>query len=235
MKNLSSLIVATGLLVAGSASAADKVPAVFSPYLKLDALLKGEVIVVVPPSEISKFVAKVKDAADADPAWFKEYSKNSKPGVPLPFHEKLGLSQDDYAKYIKLWEERKMQPVPEGNVVVRLERAGEMWKIRVTGKGDTISNLKYDPATDVVKSPNGTLTRIPDIDADEKSILGKWTGHEWRFSEEDGLGKTKENFAIGKTGDNKYGLLVYRLQSSSATGRLLYDKSIVIRFPLPKG
>ena len=41
----------------------------------------------------------------------------------MPFHEKLGLSKEDYADYNKLWDERKMVPLKDGNVVVRLEQA----------------------------------------------------------------------------------------------------------------
>ena len=85
----------------------------------------------------------------------------------------------------------------------------------------------------MVKSPNGELVRLKDIDADPRSILGKWTGHEWRFQEEDSLGKTKENFGIGTLVATRWGLLVYRLQSTSPSGRILFDRSMVIRFPMP--
>lgn len=214
-------------------ASAQKSPAIFSNYLKLNEMVKGEVCVVVPPTDINKFVARVEAAAKADPAWFKEFSKNSKPGVPLPYHEKLGISKEEYDEYIKLWDQREMTPVPDGNVVIRLEQPAEgQWMIRVTGKGSPISLLRYHEKGDSLKSPNGLMTRLPDINADARSILGKWTGQEWKFEEQDGLGTTKENFAIGKLVDTKYGLLVYRLQSLSPGGRLLYDKSLVIRFPL---
>ena len=75
--------------------------------------------------------------------------------------------------------------------------------------------------------------QIEEIDADKDTILGAWTGHEWRYMEENSLGRTKENLAIGKMADGKKGLLVYRLQEVSSTGRRLYDKSLVIRFTLP--
>lgn len=210
-----------------------KVPAVFGSYLKQDATVRGQIVIVEPPKEISQYVRKVEEAAKSDPKWFTEYSKSSTPGVPLPFHEKLGLTKKEYDIYNKLWDDRKMNPVKDGNVVVRLEKtkAGD-WMIRVSGKGVPISLLRYQEKADVVKSPNGLLTRLGDIDADPRSILGKWTGHEWKFEQEDSLGKTKENFAIGKLVGTKYGLLVYRLQSTSSAGRLLFDKSMVIRFPL---
>jgi hypothetical protein len=78
------------------------------------------------------------------------------------------------------------------------------------------------------------LKRIEDISADPTSILGEWVGHEWRFEEETSLGKTKENIAIGRFVTQKYGLIVYRVQELSAEGTRLLDKSLVVRFTLPK-
>jgi hypothetical protein len=209
-------------------------PKVFGDYLKLDAMTKGEVVIVMPPREISKYVAKVEEAAEAKPEWFKEFSSKAKPGVPLPFHENLGLTKDEYAKYLELWDQRKMQPVPKGEVAIRLEQAKEgQWAVRVSGLGTPISLLRYHAKADEVQSTNGMMKRLEDIEADARSILGAWTGHEWRFQDESILGKTKENFAIGKLADGKTGLLIYRLQEVSTTGRLLYDKSLVIRFALP--
>jgi hypothetical protein len=42
----------------------------------------------------------------------------------------------------------------------------------------------------------------------------------------------KENFAIGKTSDGKYNLLVYRAQELTSSGKRLLDKSLVVRIPI---
>ncbi len=227
------LVMAVQVMALGGAGA-QTVPAVLKQYLLPDTLTKGEVIVVLPPREIQKYIKKVEDSAEEHEEWFREYSKKSKPGVPLAFHENLGLTKDEYAEYIDLWKKREFKAVPNGKVVIRLEqpKPGE-WMIRVTGEGSPISLLRYIEPKDQVKSPNGEMERIADIDADPMSILGAWSGPEWKFQEETSLGKTKENFSIGKLADGKTGLLVYRLQEVSSTGRLLYDKSLVVRFGLP--
>ncbi len=232
---IQSVCVAFGaLLLSSNGVVSQEVPAVLGKYLTPGTAARGQIVVVEPPKEISKYVERVEKAARADPEWFKTYSKTAKPGIPLPFHQRLGLSKEEYETYNRLWDERKMVPVKDGNVVVRLEqpKKGE-WMIRVSGKGAPLSLLRYKVGKDVVKSPNGELVRLEDIDADPRSILGKWTGHEWRFQEEDSLGKTKENFGIGTLTATRWGILVYRLQSTSPAGRLLFDRSMVIRFPMP--
>lgn len=228
------LAVALVQLASVSGAGAQTVPTIFKQYFLPDVLTKGDVIVVLPPREIQKYIAKVEKAAEENEEWFREYSKNAKPGVPLPFHENLGLSREEYDTYLELWSKREYKVIPNGKVAIRLEqpKPGE-WMIRVTGEGSPISLLRYNEAEDQMRSPNGVMERIADIDADPMSILGEWTGQEWKFQEETSLGKTKENFAIGKLADDKTGLLVYRLQEVSSSGRLLYDKSLVVRFGLP--
>jgi len=220
------------LAVASPLVSAAEVPKLLKQYLTLDAPLKGEVFRVIPPDEIKVYIDKVKEAASKDPKWFEEYSAAAKPGVPLPFDERLGLSKGDYQKYRDLWKARKFEVVE--NIGIRLEESGDDFMIRVTGKGAKISLLRFKPKEGIFKSPNGVMKRIDDIDADPESILGAWKGQEWKYLEETGLGTTKENFALGKTGDGKYGMMVYRLQDVSSTGRTLYDNSVVIRFALPK-
>ncbi len=80
----------------------------------------------------------------ANPAWFKTYSAAAKPGVPLPYHENLGLTKDEYAKYIELWDQREMKPVPRGEVAIRLEQGKKgVWLVRVSGLGTPISLLLW--------------------------------------------------------------------------------------------
>ncbi|MGJ8725447.1 MAG: hypothetical protein ACSHYB_12890 [Roseibacillus sp.] len=222
------------LLFTLSTSAQEKAPAVFADYLVPDVAVKGEIVAVVPPEEIEKYIAKVDEVRKTDPEWFEEYSKNAKPGIPLPYDEKLGLSKTEYEEYLKLWDKREMKPLPQGELIVRLEKAGERWRIRVTGQGSDITTMFYDPKADTYTTTSGTLNRIEDIKADKRSILGEWTGKEWKMEANDGFGITKENLAIGKLSDGSYGLLVYRIQEVSEKGRRLFDKSMVIRFAVKR-
>lgn len=222
------------LLFTLSAFSQDKAPAVFADYLVPNVAVKGEIVAVVPPQEIEQYIAKVDEIRKVDPAWFEEYSKKAKPGIPLPYDEKLGLTKAEYEEYLKLWDQREMKVLPQGELIVRLEKAGEKWRIRVTGQGSEITTMFYDPKADIYTTTSGELARIDDIKADKRSILGEWTGKEWKMELNDGFGITKENLAVGKLTDGSYGLLVYRIQEVSETGRRLFDKSMVIRFAVKR-
>lgn len=211
--------------------AADEAPKILSEFLIPKALIRGEVVQVVPPKELDKYVLKVEEAARKNPEWFREHASTAKPGVPLPFDEKLGLTKEEYDEYLKLWGKREFKGTEA--VAIRLSSGSDgRWSVVAGGRAQVLSTLKYDAKADVFKSPNGELTRIEDVNADANSTLGAWTGKEWKFEEKTTLGTTKENFAIGKTGDKKFGLLIYRLQEVSEQGSRLADEGLVVRFPL---
>ncbi len=212
---------------------AAEVPAVFTGLFEKDVAVKGQIGVVLPPQEIDKYVAKVETAARKDPKWFREFSGSSKPGAPLPYDERLGLTKTEYDEYLVLWEKREFKSMEEVLLILR-ESAGQTWSITATGNAGTISTLRYVAKDDLFRSPNGELKRIVDIKADSSSILGEWTGQEWKFEEETGLGRIKENFALGRFAGNKFGIIVYRAQELSTEGTKLLDKSLVVRFALGK-
>jgi hypothetical protein len=210
---------------------AAQAPKIFTDLIPADTPVKGEIVVVVPPPELDKYIAKVEQAARKDPEWFKEHAKNGKPGVPLPYDERLGLTKEEYDDYLKTWAKREFKPVEAVAIQLKGDKEGR-WTINMTGGAQNISTLKYDPKEDAFKSPNGTLKRIDDVAADADSTLGQWSGHEWKFEEQGSFGTTKENIAVGKTGDKKFGLVVYRFQEVSGQGTRLADRGMVVRFPL---
>ena len=226
MKILFVLAVLTSTLAA-------EVPEVFQGLFEKEIPVRAAIGQVMPPPEIEKYIAKVEAAARKDPKWFREFTASAKPGAPLPYNEKLGLTKEEYDDYLALWAKREFKPVKEVTLVLR-ETFGESWSLTASGDAGAISTLRYDPKKDVFRSPNGEMKRLEDIKADADSILGEWTGKEWRFEEETGLGKTKENFAMGTMTGTGFGLVIYRAQEISTEGSRLLDKSLVIRFALGK-
>ena len=212
---------------------ATELPKIFTGLFEQDVSVKGQIGVVLPPPEIDKYIAKVETAARKDAKWFREFSASAKPGAPLPYDERLGLTKVEYEDYLALWNKREFRSMEDVILLLR-ESSGDTWTLTSTGEASTLSTLRYSSKTDVFRSPNGELKRIQDINADASTVLGAWTGMEWKFEEDTGLGKTKENFAIGRMGDKKYGLIVYRAQELSTEGTRLLDKSLIIRFALGK-
>ena len=212
---------------------AAEVPKIFAGLFEQDIPVKGQVGMVIPPKEINKYVAKVETAARKDTKWFREYSGNAKPGVPLPYDERLGLTKEEYNEYLVLWNQREFRPNEDVMLLLR-QSAGGTWSITSTGGASMLSTLRYNPKDDVFRSPNGDLKRSDDVKADAASILGEWSGLEWKFEEDSELAKTKENIALGRLADNQFGLIVYNVLELSTEGKRMLDNRLVVRFALGK-
>lgn len=228
--NLLTPLAAISLIASATAA---EVPKIFAGLLEQNVPVRAQIGMVMPPREIEKYDTKVEAAARKNPKWFSEYVAQSKPGAPLPYDERLGLTKEEYDAYSALWKRREFRPMAETTLLLR-QGSGNTWTIIATDKASAISTLRYSEKEDVFKAPAGDLKRIDDIKADAESALGEWTGREWKFTEETEFDKTKQNFALGQFADHKYGLLVYVSQSISTAGSKLQDTSLVIRFPLGK-
>lgn len=208
-----------------------QVPKIFADLLAEDALVKGMVVDVVMPPEMDKYLAKVELAVRKDQEWAAKFFKESKGDLPLVYHEKLGLTKEEYDEYLKLWNARELRPLAQVVLQLRKGKPGE-WMVVATGAGNVLSTLRYLEKEDSFQSPNGKLARIGEIDAVPESTLGAWKGSEWKFEETSEFGKLKENFAVGRTADGKNGMIVYRMQEVSSQGKPLYAKRLVVRFAL---
>ncbi len=222
-------------LVCTAALHAQTAPKFLGELLKAETPVKAEIVVPAMPAELDKYVAKVKQAALKNREWFEEYSKNNKSGVPLPYDERLGLTKEEYDDYQKIWAKRELRAVEAMIMTLKGDKEGRWMFLTNSPQGKSmpsvLATLKYDPKDDTFRSPNGTLTRIADVNADANSTLGAWTGQEWRYLEETSLATTKENVALGKTADGKYGLLIYSFQEVSPQGSELGERrQFVIRF-----
>ncbi len=214
---------------------ASKPPAILGQYLEADKAMRGEVVQVDIPSEFLKFRELVRRSQLANPEWFKKHIKKSSSDNPIPlYHKKLGMTKVEYDKYLALWDKRAYKRVDNGKVILRLmQDSDKSWIINISGRGMPVSLLKYVTEKDQFVSSNGVLDRIKDIKTPKESIYRDWSGHEWRYFNDGDLVKTKENIAIGRTGDGRYGLIVYSLQELSSKGSPLADDLLMIRF-VPK-
>jgi len=213
---------------------AAEVPKIFAGLLEPNIPANGQIGVVQPPPEFEKYDVKVSAAARKDQKWFREFFSKTKPGDPLPFDERLGLTKEEYADYLVLWAKRDFATLQ--NVVLLLRQSsGNSWVITGDKGASLLTTIRYIPKEDVFRSPNGDLKRVDDIKAEASGLLVAWSGQEWKFEEETGIGKTSESLALGRFSDNKYGIIVYHVQEVTTEGTRLLDKSLILRFALGKG
>ncbi len=214
---------------------AAKPPAILAKFFEANKEVRGEIVKVDMPGEFLKYRKLLSQAQAKDPEWFKKHQeKAGEESLILPYDPKLGISKADHEKYKAIYNKRKFKRVEGGEVNLVLTEEDEgVWGINVftkNGAPTPFSALSFIAKDDVFKSMNGSLVRIEDIKSPKESVYGAWNGYEYRFFDDGNLVKTKENIAIGRTGDGKYGLLFHSLQELTGRGQLLADNLLIIRF-----
>lgn len=226
------LLFACSLSFCGQAVGQEKKSAnLFTEFLELDQNTSAEIGFIAPPKEIDQYRKKIHAASQKDEKWFAEYVKKNKPGLPFSFDKKMGLTKEEHDEYLAIWAKRTFKVVAPVEIKLVQSKSG-VYSIIGAGPAAKFTMMKYTPAKNTITSPKGTLSRLPDINADPLSIFGAWTGYEWKLEEKDDFATIKENFAIGALPDKQHGILIYRFQELSSFGP--FAESILIRFPLKK-
>jgi hypothetical protein len=233
MKMILSYLTLT--LALGMHSGLAQVPAktnLLLQYLEENKSVEGELIEVVQDPEMAIYQEIFSKAEEKDPKWFREHLEKGNPGSPVLFDEKV-MSKEQYAKYMKAWNNRKVVAVEDeiGNKIklgIILTKEGKD-RFVINIPNHPISTLTYSPETNSFSSMIGAFNYIAPIDSPKDNFVGEWKGHEWRSEIKGTFDTTKQNFAIGRTGDGKFGLIIYRVRQFTER-QVLLDKIYTIRF-----
>lgn len=194
--------------------------------------IQAEFIQVIDDPSLAEYGKLFSEAQQKDPKWFSEHLKKGKPGCPIDFDEKI-MTKEQYDGYLASWDKRKIvamkgQDGKNLRVDVVLSNEGEGNYV-LNIKGVPISSLVYSAKNDAFTSMAGEIKYFGDIDVPKENSLGAWTGYEWKGDFKSSFSSTKQHLAIGRTGDKKYGILLFSsIQLSGNT--VLARNNILMRF-----
>lgn len=178
------LVVLLGLAGPAAAASESAPPAVVQLPPEAELLAPGThpvwIMDLRPPAEAETLMRQWLTALRADPQWYAAYSKaHSRPGEPLPYHPKMGMSEPQYQRMLSLARQTKL---------TRIERAA----LTVTREGPTrvalhggvvlpdLTGVSVDFAADRVNTPYGRLEGSQPIAVtDPESPTGPWSGRRW--------------------------------------------------------
>jgi hypothetical protein len=167
--------------------------------------------VAVPP-RLQELVQRFQAAVQSDPAWLLEYTKeNDRPGEPLPYHPKMGVSEVEYKEMLSLMKEMRMVTAAKAEITVRAEPNG-----RFTFDGGhavpELTGISIDLEKNRVETPFGTTTTTNEIKpSPEQKVTGPWSGVSWKREEfnMDTMTGTVVQFNIGRLQESGRGILYY--------------------------
>jgi len=173
---------------------------------------------------------KPEDDSASIPQKFKDL------GAPELWHEGLGISRDNYEKYLELWNKKTLQNTGNYQILIEptettstTQTLSNGWLLRLIGEG-RYSRLVwiYQADTQSWQSPNMRLNYLGEMNTHKQSILGKWSGKIWQNSRNNSQGTWIETLAFGKDANNKT-VMVYRTQAINPQQELWFDESLILR------
>ncbi|WP_294350163.1 hypothetical protein [uncultured Sphingobacterium sp.] len=129
-------------------------------------------------------VEKMKQAAAANEDWFYKTMKELKPGEPIPYHENLGISEEEYAVFMEFSQSVKLDKI--GVIEHKIVRKENSLQFEPKDFGDYIKYLVFDLKDKKVRVDNLLLEYKEQITMDTKQttlVAGPWVGYSWQLEE----------------------------------------------------
>ncbi len=170
------------------------------------------------PDDATAIMAKFSQAVSAKPEWIQAYvaSQRLKPGEPLPYHENMGVTEQEYARLIEAKAETKLRPVSDCNLMVKSNADGSL-SVSGTKGAAVLNGLTIDSETMTIRykdlSSDGCKVVIP-----KKSALVSINGLDWnteKFAPPSTL--TVLSLTVGRYSHTTNGFLEFR--ATKAVGR----------------
>jgi hypothetical protein len=222
------LVVATVLALAPEASAfaqarafpLDSVRAVLpAGTLRMDAMN------VAAAPRMVELSQKLQAAVRQNEAWYQQHLRTRRPGEPLPYDARLGLTREEYDEFLRLAGSLELRKVAEVSLVVRATGA------RLVFDGGTempeLTGVAIDLEADQLVTPLATITGSREVhNDDEGAALGTYDWRTWSHEElsADGRDGKVVSLSVGRLRKSGRGIIhseMRQVQDGRQTSRVI--------------
>jgi hypothetical protein len=148
------------------------------PYLPKGGVIAGQVMELGASTEHARIAEKMQRAIQQDTAWFKSYVIKAKPGEPLAYHAKLGITEGEYDILLHA----KMSLIDKGRASIKVtaNTQGNL-EFAAEGLAAALNGVKLPPGQKSAETPYGSLAAFSEISQDDaQSATGRWKGVQWK-------------------------------------------------------
>jgi hypothetical protein len=194
--------------------------------------LKVDIMEPTAPARLVELKEKLEQAVRRDTAFFAEYLRRGKPDPngPLPYHPKMGITEEEYEELLTLPNEEGMKKIGEATLVVR-EQDGHL----LLDGGDPLPAVRavdIDLGRDVVRTSLGELTERLEVSPSfaEQSVTGPWRGVQWRMTN---VIAAFVSFGLGRLEESGRGILYYEMKYVDDAGHVGAMRTMLV-YDLPQ-
>ena len=196
------------------------------PYLPKSGTISGHVVTFSIAPEDQAISRQFRQAVQDNMEWFKKAVTANKPGQPLPYDRRMGVTQAQYEQLQHM--KSKAQTGDAVKIEVKRAADGSVSLLPQDAAGAVLKDISFPPDEKDANTPAGTLSIFNEIhQKDAAAPIGVWNGVEWaEVATTDA--KPNAKIAFGKREADGSGVMYY--QVSPYTGHK--EQSIVIFYAL---
>ncbi len=131
--------------------------------------------------EIDALTRRFQLAVAANRDWFVEHSKKAKPGEPLPYDPRLGLTRDEYDKMTAAMKNLKLRKQRTAVITIGQQAEGE-YVVNGDQSLPALSGVGVDLVQDNVSSLYAEAKNGKPLDTTDSALVGAVRGADWRYS-----------------------------------------------------
>lgn len=202
---LASAVVAALLGGAGAARAG-----ALDPYLPKSGKIVGHIMHLGVAPEDQAIDRQFRVAVQNNMQWFRDYVRSQKPGQPLPYNPRMGITEAQYRQL----EHMKADFRPGEAIEIDVKRGadGGVSFASTDAKAAELAKVSFAADEKVAKTSFGQLEIFNTIhQSDANAPIGVWTGAEWAHVEEVGGPKPSAKIAFGKREPSGEGVMYYNI------------------------
>lgn len=145
-------------------------------------------------------------AIAANPEWWQEFIGKAEPGKPLPYDKNLGVTEAEYAEYLKLCETPELAQTDTLDFrAIELEENVFVLSVRTER---SLSGLIVDLTRNQATGKTGICADTFRVDVKD-GPLGAWSGYQWGRESENP--PSYEKIALGKAAESGDSIFYYKM------------------------
>jgi hypothetical protein len=148
-----------------------------------------------------------------DPKWWNEHVGKVKPGQPIPYDARMGMTQAEYDELQVLSKKTATHKKADATITVT-GRGNDVYVLDGGPSLPDLTGIEIDLKNGVVRTPFGVTGKYSPLTMPDTNPIGAWSGIRWKF-EAPGTSAdtgTTVSLSIGRLKASGRGLLYYYLK-----------------------
>ncbi len=180
------------------------------PYLPKDGRIQGHVMTLEVAPEDQALDRRFRLAVQNNMDWFKKYVTGNKPGQPLPYDPRMGVTKAQYEKIQHMTADFK----PAKAITITVRKGGDGSVAFGSDAPDAagLKSVTFPPDDKAAETPYGALSIFNEIhQTDARAPIGVWNGVEWAQMKDNGDAEPSAKIAFGKRVPSGEGVMYYQV------------------------